>query len=216
MKHILIILNIIVYSIVIFACTSLEKRDDKINIKKGDVILVIEEKYIKQNISNLIAKAYNLKTGKIYKPDSNHQTYVDMIYFGSELYGIDYKDIIAVITIESGWNPLAYNYNNNTLKSEDYGIAQINTQHLDGNYKVAKKICDKYKIKYTNSIYDIRLNILSAFIYLDDTRTELKSLNAFENERWIKSYNVGVRGSIAYKIKADKYYSKFINIRSNL
>ena len=216
MKHILIILNIIVYSIVIFACTSLEKRDDKINIKKGEIIVVVQEKYIKQNISNLIAKAYYLKTNKIYKPDTNHQTYVDMIYFGSEYFGIDYKNIIAVITIESEWNSNEYHINRN--QTVDYGLCQINSIHIESNYSCAKKICDKYKISYSKDIYDVKLNILSAFIYLNDMRTEMNNENGYSYERWIKSYNVGKNGSISknYKVSADKYWNKFWNIRSQL
>ena len=185
MKHLLIVLNIIIYSLIIFACTSLEKRDDKINIKKGNITIIIEEKYMKQNISNLIYKAYYLKTNKIYKPDTNHQTYVDMIYFGSEYFGIDYKNIIAVITIESEWNSNEYHINRN--QTVDYGLCQINSIHIESNYSCAKKICDKYKISYSKDIYDVKLNILSAFIYLNDMRTEMNNENGYSYERWIKS-----------------------------
>jgi hypothetical protein len=215
MKHVLIILNIIIYSVIIFACASLRK-EERIEFKNNNIVIFNQEKYIKQNISNLIKKAYFIKTGNIYKPDSNHQTYIDMIYLGSEYFGIDYKNIIAIITIESEWNPLAYNCNRNYITSEDYGLCQINTQHLESNYNCAKKICDKYKISYTNSYYDIKLNILSAFIYLNDTRTELYNLGDFSKYRWITSYNCGVRGSILYKESAEIYWNKFINIRSQL
>lgn len=217
MKNLLIIFNIIVYDLVIVACASTRVKDEeRIDFKKDKLIIVDQEKYIKHNISNLIGKAYSLKTGKKYVPGSNHQTFVDMIYFGSEYYKIDYKNIICIITIESEWNYLEYHVNrNNTI---DYGLCQINSIHIESDYKIARELCDKYKIKYGKDIYDIKLNILSAFIYLDYSRSELNRLSDFNKYRWITSYNTGVRGSgsIHYKEYADKYWNKFINIRSQL
>jgi hypothetical protein len=139
-----------------------------------------------------------------------------MIYLGSELYGIDYKNIISLITIESEWNPLAYNYNKNG--TTDYGLCQINSIHISENYNVARSICDKYKVSYSKDIYDVKLNILSAFIYLNDTRNELVALKDFNKQRWIISYNCGVFGSSSkkYEVSANKYWDKFIKIRGGL
>ena len=211
-KHILLILNMIIYSIVIMACNSIQiqpiPEKKKIYIVDGDI-------FTKEEIQATINKAYMLETGSKMN-DKTLKTYIEVFYFASNYFKLDYKDIIAIITIESEWNPMAYGKNWNG--TEDIGLCQINTIHLSEDYRIAKQICLKYKIPHTNSLYDVSLNILSAFIYMNDMRMKMISENRYYYRRYIVSYNTGYNGSVSkyYRVSADKYWNRFIKIRSKI
>lgn len=216
MKKFLIILLALSLFFLIGGCLSPKKETSKKEIVPGKIIIINDAKFEKEQILRYINIALRNLYVKKFPTDKQLYQMTEMIYFGSRYFGIDYRDIIAIITIESEWNYLAYQRNQNG--TDDFGLCQINTSHLEGNYKIAKKICDQYKIYYTNSIYDINLNILSAFIHLNDGRNEMINQRNFNWYRWIVAYNVGVAGSLMSNRKhlAQKYWNKFIKIRRQL
>jgi soluble lytic murein transglycosylase-like protein len=197
------------------ACNNLQIRPDRKPEPKPKIYVVDNDIFTKEEIQATINKAYMIETGSKMN-DKNIQTYVDVLYFASNYFKLDYKDIIAIITIESEWNPMAYGKNWNG--TEDIGLCQINTIHLNNDYYISKQICLKYNIKHTNSLYDISLNILSAFIYMNDMRMKMISENRYYYRRYITSYNCGFNGSVSknYRTSAEKYWNRFIKIRSRI
>jgi soluble lytic murein transglycosylase-like protein len=125
--------------------------------------------------------------------------YVSMmraIEIGERYYNVDRDIVLAVIFIESDFKVNAVN-----IKTLDYGLSQQNDKYYLDRYKLVSKILDAEKIRYNiNNKYDIYLNVLSCFYYLDHC-INLKD----SKSQGVKKYNgTGKR--------ADAYLDKFLGV----
>lgn len=135
---------------------------------------------------------------------------------GEAIYNIPHQDILAIISIESNFNPKAINHNNNG--TIDYGVAQINGINWERLSSTSKPILDKYQIYYIDDKYDMALNIMNSFVYLNNSEIELKRRNRFSYARMIQSYNVGIGGSLTSNANFTRirhnYFNKFQEAKS--
>ena len=125
--------------------------------------------------------------------------YVSMmraIEIGERYYNVDRDIVLAVIFIESDFKVNAVN-----RKTLDYGLSQQNDKYYLDRYKLVSIILDAEKISYDiNNKYDIYLNVLSCFYYLDHC-INLKD----SKSQGVKKYNgTGKR--------ADAYLNKFLEV----
>lgn len=115
---------------------------------------------------------------------------------GERYYNIDRDIVLAVIFIESDFKVNAVN-----RKTKDYGLSQQNDKYYLDRYKLVAKILDKERIEYDiNNKYDIYLNVLSCFYYLDHC-INLKG----SKSQGVKKYNGSGK-------RADAYLNKFIEV----
>jgi soluble lytic murein transglycosylase-like protein len=145
---------------------------------------------VKEKESNLLIYAQN-------KMSLND--YVSMmraIEIGERYYNVDRDIVLAVIFIESDFKVNAVN-----RKTLDYGLSQQNDKYHLARYKLVSKILDAEKIEYDiNNKYDIYLNVLSCFYYLDHC-INLKA----SKSQGVKKYNgTGKR--------AEAYLNKFLEV----
>ena len=156
-------------------------------------ILFISANYpaeVKENESDLLIYAQN---------KMSFNDYVCMmraVEIGERYYNVDRDIVLAVILIESDFKVNAVN-----RKTKDYGLSQQNDKYYIERYKLVSKILDAEKISYDiNNKYDIYLNVLSCFYYLDHC-INLKD----SKSQGVKKYNgVGKR--------ADAYLNKFLEV----
>jgi len=125
--------------------------------------------------------------------------YVSMlraIEIGERYYNVDRDIVLTVIFIESDFKVNAVN-----RKTKDYGLSQQNDKYYRDRYKHVSMILDAEKISYDiNNKYDIYLNVLSCFYYLDHC-INLKD----SKSQGVKKYNgTGKR--------AEAYLNKFLEV----
>ena len=125
--------------------------------------------------------------------------YVNMmraVEIGERYYNVDRDIVLAVIFIESDFKVNAVN-----IKTKDYGLSQQNDKYYLARYKLVSKILDAEKIRYNiNNKYDIYLNVLSCFYYLDHC-INLKD----SKSQGVKKYNGSGK-------RADAYLNKFLGV----
>ena len=116
------------------------------------------------------------------------------IEIGERYFFIDRDIVLTVIFIESDFKVNAVN-----RKTLDYGLSQQNDKYHLARYKLVSKILDAEKIRYNiNNKYDIYLNVLSCFYYLDHCINQKGS-----KSQGVKKYNgTGKR--------AEAYLNKFL------
>lgn len=156
-------------------------------------ILFISANYpqeVKQKESNLLIYA---------QQKMNIDDYVSTmraIDIGEKYYDVDRDVVLAVIFIESDFKVNAVN-----RKTKDYGLSQQNEKYYLARYKHVSRILDAEKVSYDiNNKYDIYLNVLSCFYYLDHC-INLKG----SKSQGVKKYNgVGKR--------AEAYLNKFLDV----
>ena len=118
------------------------------------------------------------------------------IEIGEKYYNVDRDIVLAVIFVESDFNVNAVN-----RKTRDYGLSQQNDKYYLARYKLVAKILDAEKISYDiNNKYDIYLNVLSCFYYLDYC-INLKG----SKSQGVKKYNGAGK-------RADAYLNKFMDV----
>lgn len=161
-------------------------------------ILFISANYpqgVKQKESNLLTYAQS---------NMSIEDYVCMmraINIGEKYYDVDRDIVIAVIFIESDFkvNRKSKKNDNGTY---DYGLSQQNDKYYLARYKHVARILDAEKISYDiNNKYDIYLNVLSCFYYLDHCINQKGS-----KSQGIKKYNGAGKCSEAYLNKFLKVY----------
>ena len=128
--------------------------------------------------------------------------YVDMmraIEIGERYFKVDRDIVLSIIYIESDFNVWAHNEETN-----DYGLSQQNGKYILDRYILVKKILDKEKIECNvNHRFDIYLNVLSCFYYLDFCINQKGSIT-----KGIKKYNGTGKRAEAYLNKfLGAYYS---------
>jgi len=125
--------------------------------------------------------------------------YVNMmraVEIGEKYYNVDRDIVLAVIFIESDFKVNAVN-----RKTKDYGLSQQNDKYYLARYKHVSMILDAEKISYDiNNKYDIYLNVLSCFYYLDHC-INLKD----SKSQGVKKYNGAGK-------RADAYLNKFLGV----
>ena len=139
--------------------------------------------------------------------NENKQKCIDALYYGQQEWNIDYKIVMSLISIESQYRIVVIGKNKNG--SKDYSLTQQNSKYIKYRYKATEEYLNHYKIKYTNSNFDIGKNIFACYMLLRDTN-EYGNLIMFRD--YIASYNVGIRGVRLGHMQetADVYYSKFL------
>lgn len=166
-----------------------KKIDLKLSIEK-DLKILNKRKYSKTNTRRLVRS----------------------LYIGQRHYGIHYKDVLAMLKIESDFKIVTKS--RNTDGTYDIGLSQQNSPYYKNRYKVASRVLKKYRIKHSNWDYDIYVNVLACYGELNCIKKRIK--NRYSYKRWICSYNTGVAG-YNYKIKArERYFKKFKIARSKL
>lgn len=145
-------------------------------------------------------KENNLLTYAQSKMSINN--YVDMmraLEIGERYFNTEKDIVLAVIYIESDFKVFAYNEETN-----DYGLSQQNGKYILDRYITVKKILDKEKIECNvNHRFDIYLNVLSCFYYLDHC-IELKGTKS----QGIKKYNGTGKDAEKYMYKVIDTYFK--------
>ena len=133
----------------------------------------------------------------------NKKLFVEIVYAGSQEFNIDYKIVMAIVSIESNYNIRARGKNKGSV---DFGLTQQNSKYINRRYRVAEKYLNKLGFKYSQSPYDISKNIFSCYIYLHDM-SDVPELIYFKD--YIDAYNKGVRGALRNTTN-DLYYDKFM------
>lgn len=130
---------------------------------------------------------------------------VNIIYEGSREFNIDYKIVLACISVESQFNIYAKGYNRDSI---DFGLSQQNSRYIDQRYLAVEKYLRKAGIPFTSSKFDMAKNIYSCFLVFKDIEQN-PIINSFPDS--IKAYNVGVNGikMKIYKRVAYHYYIRF-------
>ena len=129
--------------------------------------------------------------------------YVNMmraVEIGEKYYNVDRDIVLAVIFIESDFKVIRKSKKNDN-GTFDYGLSQQNDKYYLARYKLVSKILDAEKISYDiNNKYDIYLNVLSCFYYLDHC-INLKD----SKSQGVKKYNGAGK-------RADAYLNKFFGV----
>jgi len=154
-------------------------------------ILFISANYpqeVKQKESNLLTYAQSKMS------IDDYVCMMRAIEIGERYFFIDRDIVLTVIFIESDFKVNAVN-----RKTLDYGLSQQNDKYHLARYKLVSKILDAEKIRYNiNNKYDIYLNVLSCFYYLDHCINQKGS-----KSQGVKKYNgTGKR--------AEAYLNKFL------
>ncbi len=123
------------------------------------------------------------------------------LIIGQQEFNINYKAVLAIISIESNFKINAVGKNKG---SEDYGLTQQNSLYYEMRYKSAEKYLDEYGIQYTSSKFDISKNVISCYAFLNELRRSEHTTNLYEI---IDAYNKGIRGM--KRSNCMKYYVKF-------
>ncbi|HQE59855.1 MAG TPA: hypothetical protein PLA54_11775 [Spirochaetota bacterium] len=118
------------------------------------------------------------------------------IEIGEKYFDVDRDIVLAVIFIEYDFKVNAVN-----RKTKDYGLSQQNDKYYLARYKHVSRILDAEKISYDiNNKYNIYLNVLSCFYYLDHCMN-LKG----SKSQGVKKYNGAGK-------RADAYLNKFLRV----
>ena len=190
--------------LLIVKCTTEDKSkfltDPLINTYKVDE-LKLTKSIIKDDLNYFLHK-YKRNWSK-----ENKNKCIDALYYGQQEWSIDYKIVMSLISIESQYRIVVTGRNRNG--SKDFGLTQQNSRYVKQRYRATENFLNDYKIKYTNSNFDIGKNIFACYMLLRNT-SEYYDLILFRD--FIASYNVGVRGVRLDHMQktADVYYSKFL------
>lgn len=172
-----------------------------------DEMQAIQKREISTNIYISMAEHH-----KTWSPE-NIQTLANVLYIGQKEFDIPHQTILAIMSIESQFTLKAINYNKGS-KSTDFGVAQVNSKTWPLVAPRAMEILSTHSVPFQDNKYDLALNVMNSFVYLNGTEEELGRRNSFNKYHWIKSYNVGVSGSLKtsgfYKVRGDLYYSKYL------
>jgi len=165
---------------------------------------------IKNNIKNDLN--YFLLKHKQRWSKQNKKRFVEIVYKGQKEFGIKYKIVLSIISIESRYHIQAVGKNR---KTTDYGLTQQNSKYMKKRYKRTEKYLKKNNLRYSRSKFDMCKNVFSCFMYLK-TITKSKSIRNFKEV--ICAYNVGIRGVRLnkYQKPANRYYQKFIKEHMNI
>jgi len=185
------------------------------------LLLVVKCNYNKEEIKiDPLVNAYKINDILLYKiiikDDLNYfltkykrnwsnkekEKFIDIIYYGSKEYNINYKVVLSIISVESQYIINAKGRNKTSI---DYGLAQINSRYIKQRYKYSEQFLKKYKISYDiNNKFDIGLNIFSCFKYLKDI-SDCPDLLQFSD--YVSAYNQGIKGCM---ISRNNYYEKVL------
>jgi len=150
-----------------------------------------------------------LKKHKQNWTQANIQKCVDLLYAGEEEFNVEYKIVLAIMSVESQYNISAIGKNYNKKKklvSTDFGLSQQNSKYYKDRYKAAMPFLDEAGFKYdVNNRFDIGLNIYSCYMYLNDM-TDYRDLICFSD--YISAYNRGKDGAV--NRSNNEYYNKFM------
>lgn len=129
-------------------------------------------------------------------------------------FGINPIDLIALISLESNFK---YNARSKNKNSTDFGFTQQNSCCINDRYRKAARVLNAYEQNYDiKNKFDIKLNILSSAIFLNQIRNALIKKGAFSKFRMFAVYNVGwkVKG---HRLKIAKaYYKTFCKTRKSI
>lgn len=133
---------------------------------------------------------------------------IKLLRIGQEKYGVPYKDMLAIMAIESGFKKYAKHRNRD--RSLDYGLTQQNSRYIKKRYRAATAHLKRYGIPHKRIYhkYDIGLNLMSAILFQRDIRRQTRNYR-----RIIVSYNTGMAGYYKYKAKGNKYFKRFMKYR---
>lgn len=136
----------------------------------------------------------------------------DVIFVGWKEYDIPYEMVLTIISIESRYkiHVKSWNYEDNF----DYGLTQINSENIKRLSRVSSRVLKKYNIEHDpKNQFDIALNVMNCFSYLDWSRSHLIKKKKFIKKRWVQSYNVGIAGLRLKRFKKSRelYWEKYLD-----
>jgi hypothetical protein len=185
----------------IVKCSTEETKVDPLQFSYKLNKQQISKSVIKDDLNYFLNK-YNRTWSK-----QNKEKFVNVVYIGSVEFNINPKIVMSIISIESRYNIKAVgkNIKRRKVKSIDYGLCQINSKYLKQRYKATEEYLENYKIKYTDSKFDIGKNVFSCYMYL---RAIWDYSNLIHFQDYILAYNQGVRG--VKRNNNTSYYEKFL------
>ena len=165
----------------------------------------IDKSIIKDDLNHFLKKYKQNWT------DKNRNHCINILYCGQQEFQIDYKIILGLIATESEFRITVQrkNIRKGRVKSVDFGLTQQNSRYYKDRYRATIPYLKQYRIKYTDSKFDMAKNIFSCYMILSDTN---KYGNLIHFKDFIASYNVGVHGTKHdYMQKTiDEYYNRFM------
>ena len=169
------------------------------------------KKIIQEVTYNKISDSISVIEKKLKRKLPERNKIITLLLKGEKDFGVNHKDIIAIMAHESGFRKWARNKNTN--KSVDYGLSQQNGKYILARYRSASKYLKHYKIKYKSvySKYDVGLNVMSAILFQHDIGKVTKN-----HRRLIASYNTGIYGYFRNKKIANKYYKSVMKYRNSI
>jgi hypothetical protein len=204
LKFLLVLLAFVIIANIGVGCKTIQNNQTFIEPK---TIQQIKPKIsITFEIKQTIQKALDMKNRKWTKVNLNKVS--RLLQIGETQFDYNHKDIVALMLLESEMNIHATGRNEDSI---DYGLLQHNSNSISDRYKEAAKYLDEYHISYNiHNKYDIALNIISCFLYLDMIRKNYPD----DYDKMIRGYNAGIRGASLGRGKM--YYNNFIAYREKL
>ena len=117
-------------------------------------------------------------------------------YLTAKRYGVDYKDVLAIMYVESRFDKDAINTSNNN-GTIDYGLMQVNTVHLEDREITSEEIMCPYK------------NIEVGISILADKQSRVG-----DGVSLYLAYNRGVNGSRG--VTSNAYSNKVLEYKNSL
>lgn len=201
----------IILCLLLFISCNSDIQKTKIEIKDNTKIYSTLTHY--ELIKKLVKREIHHYEKMYIYNDSIINKIVKLIVIGEQEFSIDAFDTIALISIESNWNFNARRMNTDSI---DYGLTQQNSCCMIDRYFQTEPILTKHKIDYNiRNRKDIALNIVSAYLFLNEIRSYLIKRKKYTRFRFITSYNAGYGASVGKrKLKrAIKYYQLFNQAR---
>ena len=121
---------------------------------------------------------------------------------------LSHKKMLSTILTESEMNIYALGGPNRN-GSYDYGLTQQTSTYLWARYAAAKKKLKALGIPYTNSKFDIAVNVMAGAIVLKEFRSELVHRGVTNPYAHFVAYNVGPGGYFMSRM----YYKKTAYLR---
>lgn len=175
------LINILLSSLIFFTCTNASIKSKQKIIKNTQFI----------KIENNLINAINKHKQNKYWNKRKIKLVIKILLIGEKKYKIKHTNILALISLESYFNPYAVCRNRT---SKDYGLTQQNSRYIKQRYRSASKILKKYKIKYDKkNKFDIALNLMSCILFK-------VTINKIVNKRGVNIYSKRIEKIVAYNL----------------
>jgi hypothetical protein len=181
------------YDLIIFVLLiSLVFLDNR-NIANGSEKAAKETRLIeiKMNLEAVIEKHKAIALW----PEEQIEIAAKVLYIGETNYKMDTLELMALISLESYFNPFAIGRNK---KSVDYGLTQQNSKYIVNRFKYASKVLTAFNIEHdTNDYFDVGLNLMACIVFKATINKQVNSRKKYlypKSVEKIVAYNLGLGG----------------------